>query len=295
VVIDRVLADRQQRAIQRVLQILDSLKQADPIEELALLAEARLLSRDLLGAHPRAYRHIFALTSNNLGKRLGEAGRLDEAVPPLQDAVRTYRSLAAEDRALFLIDLATSLNNVAAALHNLEDEEHARAPADESVVLCRELVSRDSVANTRYLIAALNTQWAVLNSLGQTQPALKAIEAVVACGRDAVASGRSEALESLAMSLSNAAIQLDSMGLRTLRGACRRRPCSVPARCGAELPQPFLSIPADRPAGTGDRDGAPGRAVLPGARLLKSLGLPAASGWEPQPTRQLPRCTEPLG
>jgi tetratricopeptide (TPR) repeat protein len=212
VVIDRVLADRQQRAIQRVLQILDSLKQADPIEELALLAEARLLSRDLLGAHPRAYRHIFALTSNNLGKRLGEAGRLDEAVPPLQDAVRTYRSLAAEDRALFLIDLATSLNNVAAALHNLEDEEHARAPADESVVLCRELVSRDSVANTRYLIAALNTQWAVLNSLGQTQPALKAIEAVVACGRDAVASGRSEALESLAMSLSNAAIQLDSMG-----------------------------------------------------------------------------------
>jgi hypothetical protein len=93
--------------------ILDSLPQrADLIlGPLALTLTARLSAyyRRLAGANPAAYEPALALSLNNLSVLLGEAGRRDEGLAAIEEALSVYRRLAAANPAAYEPDLARSL------------------------------------------------------------------------------------------------------------------------------------------------------------------------------------------
>jgi len=74
------------------------------------------------------------MSLNNLSIRLAEAGRRQEGLAAIEDAVAVYRRLAAANPAAYEPDLARSLNNLsnrlAEAGRNAEAEQ-ARQDADE--------------------------------------------------------------------------------------------------------------------------------------------------------------------
>ena len=70
---------------------------------------------------------------NNLGIRLSELGRRDEALAPTEEAVDVCRRLAAANPAAYLPDLATSLNNLGIRLAELGRRDEALAPTEEAV------------------------------------------------------------------------------------------------------------------------------------------------------------------
>jgi len=70
---------------------------------------------------------------NNLGIRLGDLGRREEALEAAREAVEIYRSLAAERPDAFRPDLAMSLNNLGTFLSELGRREEALEAAREAV------------------------------------------------------------------------------------------------------------------------------------------------------------------
>ena len=72
--------------------------------------------RKLAQSNPAAFLPDLAMSLNNLGIRLSELGRREEALAiPAQEATEIYRKLAQSNPAAFLPDLAMSLNNLGAS------------------------------------------------------------------------------------------------------------------------------------------------------------------------------------
>ena len=93
--------------------------QADPylrryLSAYAVQAGAQGLAplRRLAEANPDAWLPDLASSLNNLGVRLAEAGRREEALAPTEEAVTIRRRLAQNNPDAWLPDLATSLNNL---------------------------------------------------------------------------------------------------------------------------------------------------------------------------------------
>ena len=93
--------------------------QADPylrryLSAYAVQAGAQGLAplRRLAEANPDAWLPDLASSLNNLGNRLAEAGRREEALAPTEEAVTIRRRLAQNNPDAWLPDLATSLNNL---------------------------------------------------------------------------------------------------------------------------------------------------------------------------------------
>lgn len=74
-----------------------------------------------------------ARLANNLGNRLSDLGRWEDALLASTEATDTYRRLAAARPDAFLPDLAMSLNNLGNMLSNLGRKEEALAAAEEAV------------------------------------------------------------------------------------------------------------------------------------------------------------------
>jgi len=69
---------------------------------------------------------------NNLSNRLGELGLREEGLRAVQEAVETYRKLAAARPDAFLPYLATSLKNLSNRLDDLGRQEEAQRAAEEA-------------------------------------------------------------------------------------------------------------------------------------------------------------------
>jgi len=81
--------------------------------------------------------------------RLSQAGRREEALPPAREAVTIRRQLAAASPAVYLPDLAMSLNNLGACLSETGRREEALAPAREAVTIRRQVAAASTCAAER--------------------------------------------------------------------------------------------------------------------------------------------------
>jgi tetratricopeptide (TPR) repeat protein len=101
---------------------------------LAAIEEAVEIKRCLAEAYPDAFLFDLAGSLNNKANRLGELGRLEQALAAIEEAVEIYRSLVAVHPDAFLPDLAMSLHNVSNILHDLGRRQDALSAIEEAVV-----------------------------------------------------------------------------------------------------------------------------------------------------------------
>ena len=76
-----------------------------------------------------------AASLKSLSVRLMELGRWEEALAPIQEAVRYYRTLARASREAFLPDLSLSLSNLSRILAEVGQSKEAELVAREAAVL----------------------------------------------------------------------------------------------------------------------------------------------------------------
>ena len=100
---------------------------------------------------------------SNLGVRLGELGRREDALAAADEAVRIYRQLAALRPDAFLPDLAASLNNLGNMLSDLGRREDALAATDEAVRIYRQLAALRPDAFLPDLARSLNNLGSMLD------------------------------------------------------------------------------------------------------------------------------------
>ncbi|MGH9648048.1 MAG: tetratricopeptide repeat protein [Bryobacteraceae bacterium] len=141
---------------------------------------------------------------NNLGNRLRDLGRIEDALKATTEAVKFYRNLADQRPAAFLHDMCRSLTNLELMLSDLGRLEKALQIAEEAVSIGRKLASERAE-----LAGALNNLGMVLNKLGRRKDALKAIEEAVCIHRHLVAQ---RADVNLATSLNNVGTVLRNLG-----------------------------------------------------------------------------------
>ena len=121
---------------------------------------------------------------NNLGNRLGDLGRREEALQATDEAVGLHRQLASQCPDAFLPDLASSLNNLGNRLSALGRREEALQASDEAVRIRRRLAAQRPDAFLPDLATSLNNLGLRLSDLGRREEALQEIGR--ASGRDRV-------------------------------------------------------------------------------------------------------------
>jgi tetratricopeptide (TPR) repeat protein len=80
-------------------------------------------------------------TDPNLGVRLSDLDRREEALTATEEAVTVYRRLASGNPTAFEPDLARSLNNLGANLSDLGRREEALTATEEAVTIRRRLAA----------------------------------------------------------------------------------------------------------------------------------------------------------
>jgi tetratricopeptide (TPR) repeat protein/nucleoside phosphorylase len=155
-----------------------------------------------------------ARLQNNLGGRLGELGRREDALKATQEAADLYRVLAQRNPDAFQPYLAGSLNNLGGSLSELGRREDALKATQEAVDLYRALAQRNPDAFQPELAMSLNNLGARLSDWGRREDALKATREAVDLRR-ALAQRNPDAFHpDLAMSLNNLGNRLGEWGRR---------------------------------------------------------------------------------
>jgi tetratricopeptide (TPR) repeat protein len=125
-------------------------------------------------------RSALSASLSNLGVRLGDLGRREEALAASQEAVDIRRRLAQSRPDAFLPDLASSLNNAGAMLSNLGRREEALAASQEAVDIDRRLAQSRPDAFLPDLATSISVMSDVLAALDRhregAQAATQALE-----------------------------------------------------------------------------------------------------------------------
>jgi tetratricopeptide (TPR) repeat protein/nucleoside phosphorylase len=117
-----------------------------------------------------------AQRQNDLGIRLSELGRREEALLATQEAVDVYRALVLRNPEAFQPGLARSLNNLGLRLSEMGKRGEALSATQEGVDLRLTLALRNSDAFQPDLAASLNNLGKSLSELGRKEEALKATQ-----------------------------------------------------------------------------------------------------------------------
>ncbi|MEA2188304.1 MAG: hypothetical protein QOK16_3315 [Solirubrobacteraceae bacterium] len=140
--------------------VLDALPQRSDLVlgPLALTLTSQLTNhvRRLAAANAAAYEPALAMSLNNLSLRLAEAGRRDEGLAAIEEAVEVYRRLAAANAAAYEPDLATSLNNLSVDLAEAGRRDEGLAAIEEAVEVYRRLAAANAAAYEPDLATSLN-------------------------------------------------------------------------------------------------------------------------------------------
>lgn len=150
--------------------------------------------------------------SNDLGLRLGDLGRHEEALVPSQKAVEDFRILAHRNPSKFLPSLAMSLNNLGVRLRKLGRRNDALAPLFESVAIRRMLSQQYPEVFRRELAGSLSNLGALLGELGRHVDAISSSQESVEILRELAQRDPSTFLPRLAGSLNNLGIRLRYLG-----------------------------------------------------------------------------------
>jgi tetratricopeptide (TPR) repeat protein len=163
---------------------LEALSEAIAYPTRSLSRTAIVLGRRLLeAAGSDEERSTYLL---GLGARYSELGRWDEARRQTERAVTLLRSLAAEDRARHLGDLAAAVSNLASCLAQLGEKDEALTMSYEAVSMHRELLESDRDRHLPALARALTNLSACLSRAGRRPAALGAAGQAVAIYRELV-------------------------------------------------------------------------------------------------------------
>ena len=156
--------------------------------------------------------HQGARLLNNLGNRLGDAGRWEEALAPANEAVEIRRRLAEANPAAYLPDLAASLNNLGIRLGDVGRGEEALAPANEAVEIRRRLAEANPAAELPGLAGSLNNLRNRLSDVGRREEARAAADEAVEIRRRLAEADPAAYLPDLAGSLDNLGSSLGQVG-----------------------------------------------------------------------------------
>jgi nucleoside phosphorylase/tetratricopeptide (TPR) repeat protein len=185
-VLGDVLADQlEARGNAQLAEVLDAV--GIPESTVSLRRVAAWVSRTLLQALGDSGEEVeqaeLARLQNNLGNRLSELGRREEALAATQEAVALRRVLAQRNPDAFQPHLAGSLNSLGNRLSELGRREEALAATQEAVEVYRVLAQRNPDAFQPDLAASLNNLGLMLSELGRREEALAATQEAVALRR----------------------------------------------------------------------------------------------------------------
>jgi len=121
-----------------------------------------------------------------LGARMSEVGRWNEARDVTERAVKEFRQLVEDDRERYLPDLATAVSNLGSVLAQLGARDDALSVTYEAVALHRELLETDRDRFLPNLARALTNLSACLSRAGRRPAALGAAGQAVAIYRELV-------------------------------------------------------------------------------------------------------------
>ncbi len=177
---------------------------------------------------------------NDLGNRLSDLGRREDALAATRESVDHYRTLAATRPDAFLPDLAMSLNNLGNSLGALGHREDALAASRESVDHYQTLTAARPDVFLPYLAASLNNLGNRLSDLGHREDALAAARDSVDHYRTLAATRPDAFLPVLALSLNNLGARLSYLGHREDALAATREAVDVGRNLAAARPDAFL-------------------------------------------------------
>ncbi|MEU4038257.1 tetratricopeptide repeat protein, partial [Streptomyces collinus] len=153
-----------------------------------------------------------AASLSNLGVRLAEAGRRDEALTAAEEAVEIYRRLAADNPTAHGPDLALSLSNLGVRLADAGRRNEALTVAEEAVEIRRRLAADNPTAHGPDLALSLSNLGVQLAAVGRRDEAFTAAEEAVEIYRRLAADNPTAYGPDLAASLSNLGIRLAEAG-----------------------------------------------------------------------------------
>jgi hypothetical protein len=136
-------------------------------------------------------------------EQVSEAGGLAAS----EEAVASYRELAAADPAAFSPDLAMSLNNLSVQRSAAGDQAGGVSAIEEAVAAYRELAAADPAAYSPDLAMSLNNLSVQRSATGDQAGGVSAIEEAVASYRELAAADPAAFTHHLAMSLNNLSVQ----------------------------------------------------------------------------------------
>lgn len=151
---------------------------------------------------------------NNLGLRLSDLGRREEALAAAQDSTNRYRSLAAADPESYRRDLAAGLNNLGLRLRDLGRRSEAIAATKEASEIYHILAEADHVDFLPDLAMSQMNLSVALSDLGEREEALTAAMDAVGHYRQLDEARSTAFLPELAMSLSNLGNRYSDLGRR---------------------------------------------------------------------------------
>jgi tetratricopeptide (TPR) repeat protein len=218
--------------------------QTTALRELALDLTRSIVDRLRIVATDKetaeATRAVFGKSLTNLGNRLFDLGRREEALAASQEAVDITRHLAQTRPDVFLPDLATILNNVAVMLSALGRREEAFAAVREAVDITRRLAETRPDAFLPILAGSLNNLGIRLSDLGRHEPALAASQEAVGLYRRLAHTRPDAFLPDLSMSMTNLGICLSNLGRREQALAARQEATDITRRLAQGRPDAFL-------------------------------------------------------
>ncbi|MFC8350988.1 tetratricopeptide repeat protein, partial [Streptomyces sp. NPDC057280] len=132
----------------------------------------------------------------------------------LTQRITDLRRERATEEPTWLLDLASSLNNLSSRLSDLGRREEALEASTEAVAIRRELAAARSDAFQLNLAASLNNLSNRLSDLGRREEALEAITEAVDVYRQLTAARPDAFQPDLATSLNNLSIRLSDLGRR---------------------------------------------------------------------------------
>lgn len=245
------------------LDVLGAIESVFPLHRLADLdpgiadVTARLVGHQLLTEQDPAVR---ATRLAYLCDRFDAAGRHDEALTAIAEAVRVRRGLAGLVPPVFRPDLARSLLSQAGQLTRLGRHEEALAAIEESLGLYRTLAGHQSGTYLRSVALALEYRGNCLSRLGRHAEALEAAQDAVRVRRelaDADPAGLSAALHNLGVQLSMVSRHEDAL-------AANEEALGIRRGLAAASPQEFrpgLALSLSNTSASRYRLGRPGQAL----------------------------------
>jgi tetratricopeptide (TPR) repeat protein len=182
----------------------------------------------------------YATALNNLGIRMGEIGRREDAFAVTRQAVDVARPLAAKRPDLFLPALAMSLTNLSLRSSAIGQREDAFVAARAAADIYRDLAAEYPDAFLSTFAGSLSNLGKALTEVGRREDALKATQEGVEIGRRLVAERSDAYLGDLAVFLQNLGAQLFQLGRREEALAAAQEAVEIRRRKAAEQPDAFL-------------------------------------------------------